>query len=219
MVPQTAWILNSFWTSYFQIWFKSIPRCSHLSSWSKSYSSRHTITVSIPNWCLLAYSHKIWLTLQISTRWLLSFSLIITIYYKSNSFSSSVHSNYDPSGGPCAQDPHDYWVDFLRLVVIPKKNNNKHQEKSPQRSWRLAKVRAIISLRSFSFVGFHHFPCHSISRPREGISMIIPSTLPKFNSKIKDQFNIQDDQTSNKWCNSMSTLHFNIQVDRFKIDV
>ena len=58
---------------------------------------------------------------------------------------------------PCAQDPYDYWVEFLLLVVIQKRitnYKNKNQEKSPQRSRLLAKVRAIITLLSFCFAGF-----------------------------------------------------------------
>ena len=52
MVPQKPWILDSFWTSYFSICFKNVLWCSYLSNWSKSYSSPHTITLSIPNRCL-----------------------------------------------------------------------------------------------------------------------------------------------------------------------
>ena len=125
MVLPAPWILDSFWTSYFQFCFKNVPWCSFLSSCSKSYSSPHTITLSIPNWCFLSRSHTKWFTLQISTRWLLPFSLLIIEFQTSS------------------------------------KIQNKNQEKSPQRSRPLAKVRAIISLRSFCFAGFHSIIIHA----------------------------------------------------------
>ena len=185
MVPQIAWVLDSFWTSYFQICFKSILRCWHLSSWSKSYSSPHTITVSIPNSGFLSCSHKIWLTLQISTRWLLSFPLLIAVYYEFDSF-------FVTWDGPCTQDPYDYWVDFLLLVVIQKKN----QEKSPQRSRPLAKVRAIISLRSFYFAGFNQISTPlNLKAPGGDIPWSFKSSKwPSSNQEIKEQFNVYDVQ-------------------------
>jgi len=93
---------------------------------------------------------------------------------------SSDHSDYDPWGGPCAQDSYDYWVEFLLLVAIPKKKGgdlqitkNKNQEKSPQRSRPLAKVRAFISLHSFCFAGFHSIPWSSMQTFKSIIIQIL----------------------------------------------
>jgi len=64
----------------------------------------------------------------------------------------------------------------------------KNQEKSLQRSRPLAKVRAIISLRSFSFAGFHHSHATQFEGPgRAGRGYpwsFKSSTWPKFHAKV-----------------------------------
>jgi len=177
MVPQTLWILDSLRTSYFQICFKNVPWCSYLSSWSKSYSSPYTITLSIPNWCFLPYSHTIWLTLQISTRWLFPFSLLITVYSGSLWLLSRIST----------------------LNRYSKKNyKNKNQEKSPQKSRPLAKVRAIIPLHSFCFAGFHSIPWSSM----QTFKFIIIQVLHVANVPCKTPHSY-----SNRPHDPFSTLH------------
>ena len=74
-----------------------------------------------------------------------------------------------------------------------KKKNFK--TKSPQRSRPLAKVRVIISLRSFSFAGFHHSYAPPSQGPGWGYQWSFkPSTWPSSIQKIKDHFNTKDDQ-------------------------
>ena len=131
---------------------------------------------------------------------------------------SSDHSDYDPWGGPCAQDPYDYWVKFLLLVVIQKKKQKSRKE--PAKVLTFGKSKGHYLFMQFLFC---RIPSNSHTTQSQGPERgyqwsFKPSTWPSSIQKIKEQFNVYDIQRRQA-INSMSTLHVNVQEERFKKDV
>jgi len=123
---------------------------------------------------------------------------------------------------------------------IQRITKNKIQEKSPQRSRPLAKVRAIISLHGFYFAGFHQIsPPLNLKTPGGDINdhsckrAYQWSFMQALNSIMIQAIHVakvacknQHDHSSHPHCqvqknqraiNSMSTLHAKIQEERFKV--